>query len=114
MEGPVAPAAAQTHAVPSGEEPPGEEPGAPDKARRSKSTLAYLTLVAVPVVATVVLLRHGGSNGAGRPAAGHPAYDPFVGLLIAVPVILAACHLAGTAMRRLSQPAVIVEIIAGI
>lgn len=113
-EGPVAPASAQTHALPSVEKPSREEPGAPERARPSKSTLAYLTLVVVPVVATLVLLRHGGSNGVGRSAFGRPAYDPFFGLLIAVPVILAACHLAGAAMRRLSQPAVIGQILAGI
>lgn len=91
-----------------------EELSALDQARPSLSTLAYLALVVIPAVATLVLLRHGGSNGAGRPTRGHPAYDPFLGLLIAVPLILAACHLAGIAMRRLSQPAVIGEILAGI
>jgi Kef-type K+ transport system membrane component KefB len=90
---------------------------APDAARPSRpslSTLAYVALVVIPVLLTLVLLRRGGSAEAGRFAAGHSAYDPFVGLLIAVPVILTICHLAGVAFRRMSQPAVIGEIIAGI
>jgi Kef-type K+ transport system membrane component KefB len=91
-----------------------ENPSAPRPSRPSLSTLAYLALVAIPALLTLVLLRQGGSHGAGRLAPGHSAYDPFAGLLIAVPVILAACHLAGMALRRLSQPAVIGEILAGI
>jgi len=35
-------------------------------------------------------------------------------LLIALPLILAACHLAGVLFRRIGQPAVIGEIIAGV
>jgi Kef-type K+ transport system membrane component KefB len=42
------------------------------------------------------------------------AADPFARLLIALPVILAACYLAGTLFRRLGQPAVIGEIVAGV
>jgi Kef-type K+ transport system membrane component KefB len=79
-----------------------------------RSTLAYLALVVVPAGAAVLLLRYGGSAAAGRRTAAPTAYDPVAGLLIAVPVILAACHLAGLAFRRLSQPAVTGEILAGI
>lgn len=91
-----------------------DEPSAPRPSRPSRPALAYLALVVIPVLLTLVLLRHGGGTGAARRTAGHPAYDPFVGLLIAVPVILAVCHLAGMAFRQLSQPAVIGEILAGI
>ena len=98
-----------------GDKRPGDKgPDALGTSRQSLSTLAYLALVAVPAVATVLLLRHGGGSGAGGHAREHSAYDPFAGLLIAVPVILAVCHLAGTALRRLSQPAVIGEILGGI
>ena len=76
--------------------------------------LVYLALVVAPVAAALALLWRGGGAGAGRSASGHPAYDPFAGLLVAVPVILAACHLAGMAFRRMSQPAVMGQVLAGI
>jgi len=40
--------------------------------------------------------------------------DPFPRLLVALPVVLAACHLAGMLFRRFGQPAVIGEIVAGV
>jgi Kef-type K+ transport system membrane component KefB len=41
-------------------------------------------------------------------------FDPFSRLLLALPLILAACHLSGALFRRIGQPAVIGEIVAGI
>ena len=90
------------------------EPGGGGPATPHRSVLAYLGLVVVPVAIALVLLWHGGHAGAGRPVSGHPAYNPFAGLLIAVPLILTACHLAGMAFRKLSQPAVMGQVLAGI
>lgn len=42
------------------------------------------------------------------------AADPYPRLLVALPVILAVCYLTGALMRRLGQPPVIGEIIAGV
>ncbi|HXA61333.1 MAG TPA: cation:proton antiporter [Streptosporangiaceae bacterium] len=78
------------------------------------ATLTYAALVVVPVLLTLVFLRGGSGGGAAGPATGRPAYDPFAGLLIAVPVILVVCQLSGLVFRRLSQPAVVGEIFAGI
>lgn len=87
-------------------------PGGP--ATRHRSALIYLGLVVIPVALALALLWHGSNAGSGRAVSSHSAYNPFAGLLIAVPVILAACHLAGMAFRRMSQPAVMGQILAGI
>jgi K+:H+ antiporter len=57
--------------------------------------------------------RNPGSPAAAAPPAAGPA-DPYPRLLIALPVILAACHLLGALFRRIGQPAVIGEIVAGV
>jgi Kef-type K+ transport system membrane component KefB len=63
-------------------------------------------------------LAFGAARNPGAPAvASHAAAgppDPYPRLLIALPVILAACHLLGALFRRIGQPAVIGEIVAGV
>jgi len=79
--------------------------------------LVGVALIAVPVVLIVVVLgfgtayHHGTATAA--PATPSPT-DPYPRLLVALPVILAACYLAGMLFRRLRQPPVIGEIIAGV
>ncbi|MEV1250033.1 cation:proton antiporter [Nonomuraea sp. NPDC050022] len=84
--------------------------------RSLRMIAVYLALVVVPVALIWFTLRHG-LSATGRPAGG-PATpsvpDVFPRLLIAIPVILAACHLCGRLFRRLAQPPVIGEIIAGV
>jgi Kef-type K+ transport system membrane component KefB len=84
------------------------------KVRRS---LISLALIAVPVALIVIVLDlgaayHHDSGAAAQAVSGGP--DPYSRLLIALPVILAACYLAGALFRRLGQPPVIGEIFAGI
>jgi Kef-type K+ transport system membrane component KefB len=74
-------------------------------------------LVAVPAVMVIVVLGLGsayehGPGVAAKAAADSP--DTYPRLLVALPVILAACYLAGVLARRVGQPAVIGEIIAGV
>jgi Kef-type K+ transport system membrane component KefB len=91
-------------------------------------------LVAVPVALIVVLLAVGPGGGHAAPgtaaaaaartaragtvpagtAPAAPGVDPFARLLVALPVILGACYLAGLLFRRFGQPAVIGEIVAGV
>ncbi|MER7864821.1 cation/H(+) antiporter [Amycolatopsis sp. WAC 04197] len=79
--------------------------------------LVGAALIAVPAAVVVVVLGLGSayapvaSTGA-KAAGGGP--DTYARLLVALPVILGACHLAGVLARRLGQPAVIGEIVAGI
>ncbi|ANN17027.1 potassium transporter [Amycolatopsis orientalis] len=90
------------------------------EARRAVTLRRVLTgavLVAVPLVVVVVVLGFGSAYDQGHAATATAApggADPYPRLLVALPVILAACHLAGLAARRLGQPAVIGEIIAGV
>jgi Kef-type K+ transport system membrane component KefB len=88
---------------------------------RTRSTavrgLIGVALIAVPVVLIVIGLSVGTVHHRGPAAAAPTApspVDPFSRLLFALPVILAACYLAGAAARRLSQPPVIGEIVAGV
>ena len=82
-----------------------------------RSILVGAVLVGVPAGLIVAVLGFGpaASHGASTatPVAPSPAF-PYPQLLVAIPVILAACYLAGTLLRRLGQPAVIGEIIAGV
>ncbi|GGS42922.1 MULTISPECIES: cation:proton antiporter domain-containing protein [Actinokineospora] len=48
------------------------------------------------------------------PSSAQAALDPYPRLLLALPVILAACYLVGALFRRIGQPAVIGEIVAGV
>ncbi|MBB5857403.1 cation:proton antiporter [Amycolatopsis umgeniensis] len=79
--------------------------------------LVGAVLIAVPAVVVVVVLGLGSayepvSGTAAKAASGGP--DTYARLLVALPVILGACYLAGALARRLGQPAVIGEIVAGI
>ena len=79
-----------------------------------RSAAVYLGLVLLPVsVALMLLLRHGDSGGAAH-AAPPVVPDPVSKLLIALPVILLTCRLCAALFRRLGQPEVIGEIVAGV
>jgi Kef-type K+ transport system membrane component KefB len=79
--------------------------------------LVSVALVAVPLALIVVMLDLGTANHhdtAGAALVAPSGADMYSRLLIALPLILAACHLAGVLFRRIGQPAVIGEIIAGV
>ncbi|MFC3453618.1 cation:proton antiporter [Amycolatopsis speibonae] len=89
--------------------------------RTGRTTLRRIlvgtALIAVPVVVIAVVLGLGSAyepvaGPSAKTAAGGP--DTYARLLVALPVILGACYLAGVLARRLGQPAVIGEIVAGI
>ena len=92
---------------------PGSGPAAPGAAR---TALVGAALVALPIALTIGLLAIG-SSGRG-PALTAPtasgSSNPYPRLLLALPVVLAACHLTGALVRRVGQSAVIGEIIAGV
>ncbi|MFC9255513.1 cation:proton antiporter [Amycolatopsis thailandensis] len=82
-----------------------------------RRVLVGAALIAVPAVVVVVVL---GLGSAYEPVAGTAAKattggpDTYARLLVALPVILGACYLAGVLARRLGQPPVIGEIVAGV
>ncbi|MET0132095.1 MAG: cation:proton antiporter [Kibdelosporangium sp.] len=79
--------------------------------------LVSAALVAVPLVLIVVVLDLGAAyhhDNAATALTAKSGPDMYSRLLIALPVILAACYLAGVLFRRIGQPAVIGEIIAGV
>ncbi|MFF2081805.1 cation:proton antiporter [Kitasatospora sp. NPDC058162] len=84
--------------------------------RRSLRVLApYLLMVVAPLAIGVLVLRTGTgfeTSSAGSKPGG--ATDTFAKLLLALPVILLACHLLAAVFRRLGQPPVMGEIIAGV
>jgi Kef-type K+ transport system membrane component KefB len=83
---------------------------------RTWRVVVSAALVAVPVALIVIVLDVGSAyHGATGPVLAPPSpADSYSRLLVALPVILAACYLAGMLLRRLGQPAVIGEIIAGV
>jgi Kef-type K+ transport system membrane component KefB len=83
---------------------------------RTWRVVVSAALVAVPVALIVIVLDVGSAyHGATGPVLAPPSSaDSYSRLLVALPVILAACYLAGMLLRRLGQPAVIGEIIAGV
>ena len=80
--------------------------------RRPVASLVYLMLVVVPVLVAVAVLA-GGSTSDG-PRADHAAGHPLAALLLAVAVVVAACSAAGWLARKVGQPAVVGEIVAGL
>lgn len=82
----------------------------------SRGLLIGAGLVALPVALIIAVLAFGASShGAGGVAVAPAAPpDPYPRLLMALPVILAVCALCGTLMRKIGQPPVIGQIIAGI
>lgn len=85
----------------------------------SRARYVYVLLVLIPVALVAVILRFGitdtGSGGPGGAAdRAHAASGTFAELLLALAVILGVCHLTAGLFRRMSQPAVIGEIVAGI
>jgi Kef-type K+ transport system membrane component KefB len=93
---------------------------APLAARLGRPAAVYIGLVILPVAGALLLLLHGtgGGTAGGAPSGAsgsHPAVpDPVPKLLIALPVILLTCRLCGAVFRRLGQPEVIGEIVAGV
>jgi Kef-type K+ transport system membrane component KefB len=83
----------------------------------ARKILIGAAVVAVPVELVVAWAAFGDRKGAPTAAAspaGAAAADPFARLLVALPVVLAACYLAGVLAKRLGQPPVIGEIVAGV
>ncbi|MGW5053456.1 cation:proton antiporter [Actinokineospora sp. NPDC004072] len=94
--------------------PGAHRPARPPWARPGRRLGLGAALVAAPAALAVVALGLG-PDGHGSVAAPAPsALDPYPRLLLALPVILAACFLTGALFRRIGQPAVIGEIVAGV
>ncbi len=97
---------------------------------RTRLLTTYATLVGLPALALLILLRVGGTLASASPARDYPAPHttllttagratargvPDLGLLIAqIVVILVAARLVGALVRRLGQPQVVGEMLAGI
>jgi K+:H+ antiporter len=84
---------------------------------RVRTAVSVILLVGVPAGLIAVALGFGAAGSHHRAAAAPAtlsAAGPYPRLLVALPVILAACYLAGLLFRRLGQPAVIGEIIVGV
>ena len=84
-----------------------------------RTALIGTALIAVPAGLILAALAFGAARNPGAAAASPAAApavsaDPYPRLLIALPVILAACYLLAVLSRRLGQPAVIGEIVAGV
>lgn len=84
-----------------------------------RSPLVFAVLMAACVVTVVAVLGYGnrafGGGHAAGAAGGPPAGpDPYPKLLLALPVILATCHVLGRVFERFGQPRVVGEIAAGI
>ncbi|HZB47591.1 MAG TPA: cation:proton antiporter [Mycobacteriales bacterium] len=80
-----------------------------------RTLVAYVLLAVVPAALTVGLLVANAGRGGGGAVPGDEGGDHRLArLLLAVAVVVAACKLAGLAVARLGQPAVIGEILAGI
>jgi K+:H+ antiporter len=91
--------------------PPRGWPGA------TRSILVSTGLLVVSAALAILLLEFGAAGHhatAGTVTAPPSAASPLLRLLVALPVILAACHVVGMLLRLLGQPAVIGEIIAGV
>ncbi|MEU1850926.1 cation:proton antiporter [Streptomyces sp. NPDC019990] len=76
----------------------------------------YSITVLVPIAAVVALLVTRGAGGPANPATGHTSDGvggPLFQLFIAASVVIAAAALGGTVARRLGQPAVVGELLAG-
>jgi Kef-type K+ transport system membrane component KefB len=94
-----------------------DEQEAPVTQRRAlgRSGVGYVVLVVVPVVLAIVLLRTGtGGHGGAEIGSKSAPPDPVPKLLFALPVIFLVCRVLSSAARKLLQPAVIGEIIAGV
>ncbi|MDH6139928.1 Kef-type K+ transport system membrane component KefB [Kitasatospora sp. GP30] len=82
---------------------------------RAPTLLAHLALVAVTAAAIALLLHAiGGDGGPRAPGGAAKSTSVFGTFLVAMPLILLCAQLAGRCCRRLGQPAVIGEILAGI
>jgi Kef-type K+ transport system membrane component KefB len=84
-----------------------------------RSPLFVVGLVVISAAIVVVLLRYGSqvvgsSQSAGGGVERSTPPDPYRKLLLGLPVILATCYAVGCVFKRLGQPRVIGEIIAGI
>ena len=84
---------------------------------RARRGILLGLLIAVPLLTVVVMVVVAGMHeNAGSAAAVVPAgpADPYPRLLVALPAILATCHLVGMVAKRCGQPPVIGEIAAGV
>jgi Kef-type K+ transport system membrane component KefB len=92
----------------------------PNRESRARSLLLYVLFVGMPIAGIVVALRRAspGMRGAAAAVAKGPSVAvplPSLLLLLAqLGIILLACRLAGAAMRRIGQPKVVGEMLAGI
>lgn len=91
-------------------------------ARWARAVLGYAAMIAVAIVSFLALARRGASLVAPAPAGGKPFGSALAGahvdvllhVLLALLVILIAARLLGFLFRRVGQPPVIGEIVAGI
>jgi K+:H+ antiporter len=88
---------------------------------RSKTLVFYVSAVACALVLLKVILLGGAHLRGPRPvstpsstAAGQNTSDLFWRLLVAIAVVVSAARLIGSAFRRVRQPVVVGEIVAGI
>ncbi|MFC4517281.1 cation:proton antiporter [Streptomyces ehimensis] len=97
-----------------------DKPKPATKRRTARHLFGYAALVGLPGILALLALRlpgpaHpvGGTAGVGHPS-GTAAPSVFTGLISAVPVILVACYTVGRLLRRIGQPTVIGDIVAGL
>jgi Kef-type K+ transport system membrane component KefB len=81
--------------------------------RGPRALLVYLGLVVVPVGIAIAVLANA-SDGSGRTTESAAAGHPLVKLLLAVAVVVGLCGAAGWLARKVGQPAVVGEIVAGL
>ena len=74
----------------------------------------YVLLVVAPVLLAIVLLTGAHGHSAAVTTAKVVAGHPLAQLLLAVAAVVGACKAAGWLMRRIGQPPVVGEIVAGI
>src|SRR5690349_21833408 len=82
--------------------------------RRLRATGVYALFVVVPAVVAIVLLAGLIRDPVGSSSIGTVTGHPLARLLLAVAVVVAACKAVGWLARRLRQPPVLGEIVAGI
>jgi Kef-type K+ transport system membrane component KefB len=74
----------------------------------------YVLLVVAPVLVAIVLLTGANNHSAAASTAKVVAGHPLAQLLFAVATVVGACKLVGWLLRRVGQPPVVGEIVAGV